>query len=182
MENYYGGVLALASVCLGALITGLISILLHRLNKEKDLELSKRDEIKKYVDDILISAVEYFKSCDALLAAIDGVARDVDKKGKPYPDYKNFLNEHDRAYLIGKSNLQLCEAKLIMLMGVQSSASYHLMRYYRLFSDFRMGVFFNDGDEYLIPSISASIAKQDELIAEKNLFVSTIGEYLKLHA
>ncbi|WP_018277576.1 hypothetical protein WKI13_00675 [Teredinibacter turnerae] len=133
--------LPLAGVVLGALIAGLFTLLANRYNFERQNRKDILNQKNKNLDEIVTYAIEYFSYGGALLAAIDGVSKDIELKGKPNSDAKSFLDKHDIEFINNSNNIEYCHAKLLINFPEQERALKLLWDFKKVFSEIRNSVF-----------------------------------------
>ncbi|RRS07222.1 hypothetical protein EAG18_18375 [Pseudoalteromonas sp. J010] len=128
-------------VGLGALVTGVVSYLISEKNRQHDVEKTKWESRKYILLEATNSAQQYFSSASKLLAALDGVSKDIESNGQPYSDYKKFLKVKDESYVDATGDLERCYALLLILVGDNSEASKKIWEYQEEVSSLRKSVF-----------------------------------------
>ncbi|MFC3034691.1 hypothetical protein ACFOEE_19485 [Pseudoalteromonas fenneropenaei] len=133
-------------VGLGALVTGVVSYFISERNRQHDVEKTKWEARKDILLEATDSAQQYFSSASKLLAALDGVSKDIESNGQPCSDFKKFLNGKDESYVDAIGDLERCYALLLILVGDNSEASKKIWEYEGEVSSLRNSVFRSNSD------------------------------------
>ena len=141
----------LAKVGVGAFISAFTAYLLTNKKLQHDIEKTKWSVRKDLLLEVNRYSHLYFSECSKLLAALDGVSKDIEQNGQPCGDYKYFLDSKDKLYVESISNIEACHGLLTVLSGNDSKARDKFWQYEKEVRRLRNDVF-RKGKDPEIPS------------------------------